>query len=39
MVPWYLIWLLPLAAVSRDRPLIAGSVALTLFQVVNAVPV
>jgi hypothetical protein len=39
MVPWYLIWLLPLAAISRDRALVAGAVALTLFQVVNAVPV
>lgn len=39
MVPWYVIWLLPLAAVSRDRPLIAGAVALTLFQAINAVPV
>lgn len=39
MVPWYVVWLLPLAAVSRDRLLIAGAVALTLFQTVNAVPV
>ena len=29
MVPWYLIWLLPLAAISRDRALIGGSVVLT----------
>jgi hypothetical protein len=33
------IWLLPLAAVSRDRWLIAATIALTLFQAVNAVPV
>ncbi len=39
MVPWYLIWLLPLAAISRDRALVALTVALTLFQVVNGVPV
>lgn len=39
MVPWYLIWLLPLAAISRDRALIACTVALTVFQVVNGVPV
>ena len=39
MVPWYLIWLLPLAAISRDRTLIGATVALTLFQVANAVPV
>lgn len=38
MVPWYLVWLLPLAAVSRDRALIAGSIGLTLFQVINAIP-
>jgi hypothetical protein len=39
MVPWYLIWLLPLAAISRDRLLIGGAVLLTLFQAANAVPV
>lgn len=39
MVPWYLIWLLPPAAVSRDRALIAGAAALTAFQAINAVPV
>ena len=38
MVPWYLIWLLPLAAISRDRALIALTVLLTVFQVVNGVP-
>lgn len=38
MVPWYLIWLLPFAAVSRDRLLIAGAVALTLFQAPNSIP-
>lgn len=39
LVPWYLIWLLPLAAISRDRALIALSVALTVLQAINAVPV
>lgn len=38
MVPWYLIWVLPLVAISRDRGLLAATVALTLFQVPNAVP-
>ena len=27
MAPWYLIWLLPLAAISRDRALVVASVA------------
>jgi alpha-1,6-mannosyltransferase len=39
MVPWYLIWLLPLAAVSRDRALQVAAVLLTVFQAINAVPV
>lgn len=39
MAPWYLIWLLPLAAISRDRALIVGGVVLTAFQAVNAVPI
>jgi hypothetical protein len=39
LVPWYLIWVLPLAAVSRDRLLIAATVALTGFQAINSVPV
>jgi hypothetical protein len=38
MAPWYLIWLLPVAAISRDRLLVAGAIALTLFQVLNGVP-
>ena len=39
MVPWYLIWLLPLAAISRDRILIGATILLTLFQVINGVPI
>jgi hypothetical protein len=35
MAPWYVIWLLPLAAISRDRLLIAGAVAFTVLQVPN----
>lgn len=38
MAPWYLIWLLPLAAISRDRWLVVASVALTALQVANGVP-
>ena len=32
MVPWYLIWLVPVAAISRDRILIAATILLTLFR-------
>jgi alpha-1,6-mannosyltransferase len=39
MVPWYVIWALPLAAVSRDRYLIAGVLAMTAFQIINAIPI
>jgi hypothetical protein len=35
MAPWYVIWLLPLAAISRDRMLIAAAVAFTALQVPN----
>ena len=38
MVPWYLIWLLPLTAVYRDRVLVGATVALTACQAINAVP-
>ena len=38
MVPWYIIWLLPLAAVSRDRALIGGAILLTFFQAANGLP-
>jgi len=38
MAPWYLIWLLPGAAISRDRALLVASAALTAFQVVNGMP-
>lgn len=39
MVPWYLIWLLPIAAVARDRPLAVAAVGMSLFQTINSVPV
>jgi hypothetical protein len=32
LLPWYLIWALPLAAISRDRPLQLLLLALTAFQ-------
>lgn len=38
MTPWYLVWALPLVAVSRDRALIGLTLAFTAFQLVNAVP-
>jgi hypothetical protein len=31
VTPWYVIWALPLAAVSRDRSLVAGAVLVTAF--------
>jgi hypothetical protein len=38
MTPWYVIWALPLAAISRDRWLIAAVLALSAYQLVNAIP-
>ena len=38
LLPWYLIWVLPLAAISRDRPLQALTLALTAFQVGTRIP-
>lgn len=38
MAPWYLVWLLPLAAISRDRWLMAAATAFTIFQVTNGIP-
>jgi alpha-1,6-mannosyltransferase len=39
LLPWYLIWALPLVALVRDRPLLAAVLAMTAFQLVNRVPV
>jgi hypothetical protein len=38
LLPWYLIWALPLAAISRSAPLVASVLALTAFQLVNRIP-
>ncbi len=39
VVPWYLIWLLPVAAIARDRVLIGATILLTVFQAANGIPV
>jgi hypothetical protein len=36
--PWYLLWVLPLAAVARDRVLVAATIALTALQLAYGVP-
>jgi glycosyl transferase family 87 len=38
LLPWYLIWALPLAAISRDRPLQLLLLALTAFQLAARIP-
>lgn len=38
LLPWYLIWLLPLAAISRDRPLQGLALALTAYQLGARIP-
>jgi alpha-1,6-mannosyltransferase len=38
LLPWYLIWALPLAALSRDRPLKLLLLALTAFQLGSRIP-
>ena len=38
LVPWYLLWLLPLAALSSDRRLLACAVALTAWTLPIAIP-
>ena len=38
LVPWYLIWALPFAAVARDRVLVAVVLAICAFQLPNALP-
>jgi alpha-1,6-mannosyltransferase len=38
ILPWYLLWVLPLAAVARDRALVAATVALTALQLAYGVP-
>lgn len=38
LTPWYVLWALPFAAVSRDRALLGLTLALAAYQLVNAVP-
>jgi hypothetical protein len=38
LVPWYLLWLLPLAALAHDRRLLVASALLTAWTLVIAVP-
>lgn len=38
LVPWYMLWLLPFAALSRDRRLQIASIALTAYSLVIAIP-
>jgi len=38
LLPWYLVWLLPLAAIARDRPLQVLALALTAFQLGARIP-
>jgi Glycosyltransferase family 87 len=38
LLPWYLIWALPLVALSRDRPLQLLTLALTVYQLFARVP-
>jgi hypothetical protein len=39
LLPWYLIWSLPLAAISRDRALQSLLLALTAFQLTTRIPI
>jgi hypothetical protein len=38
LLPWYLIWALPLVALSRDRPLQLLTLALTVYQLPARMP-
>jgi hypothetical protein len=38
LVPWYVIWLIPLAALGNSRPLLFASLALCAYMLVIAVP-
>lgn len=38
LLPWYLIWVLPLAAISRDRPLLLLTLVLTAYQLGARIP-
>jgi cytochrome c biogenesis protein CcdA len=39
LLPWYLIWPLPLAAISRDRALQLLTLALTAYQLGARIPI
>lgn len=38
LLPWYLVWLLPLAAIARDRPLQLLALALAAYQLGARIP-
>lgn len=38
LLPWYVVWALPLAAISRDRVLAVALLAFTAFELLNRVP-
>jgi hypothetical protein len=38
LLPWYLVWPLPLAAISRDRPLQLLTLVLTAYQLGARIP-
>jgi hypothetical protein len=38
LLPWYLVWLLPLAAISRSRPIVLLTLALTAYQLGARIP-
>jgi hypothetical protein len=39
LMPWYVTWLLPLAALARDRRLVAATLALSAYLVVMRTPI
>ena len=38
LMPWYVIWVLPFAAIVKDRSLRAATLALCAFQLINRIP-
>jgi hypothetical protein len=38
LTPWYLVWVLPLVAVARDRALVGITLALSAYQLSVGVP-
>jgi alpha-1,6-mannosyltransferase len=38
LMPWYVIWVLPLSAIVKDNPLRAGTLGLCAFQLINRIP-